>query len=100
MSIKGEGKRSDLLEKLTLVGKSAEEVGFNHLHGGLEHALLDHIVSGLWLVQQVNDLHQALLLGLFQIHVLLGIRKVGDFVAGSQLGKVQDLPLVAVDICR
>lgn len=56
---------------LTLIGKCAEQVGTDHLHGSLQHSLLDDIVCGFRLIEHVNDLNEALFLGFFEINVLL-----------------------------
>ena len=82
----------------TFIGKRAEQVGANHLHGGLEDALLEDCVGGLGLIKHVNDLDQALFLRFFQLHVLLDVREVRYLVAGLELGEVQDLPLGGVNV--
>jgi hypothetical protein len=56
-------------KSLTFVGECAEKVGADHLHGGLEHALLDYVVCRLLLIQHVNYLDQALFLLFLQLLV-------------------------------
>ena len=84
--------------KLTFVSESAEKVHADHLHGGLKDPFLDNMVDSVSLVQNVNNLNQALLLLLLEVLVLLRVGEVGNLVAGLQLGQVQDLPLGAVDV--
>ena len=56
---------------LTFVCESAEKVHADHLHGGLKDPFLDDMVDSVSLVENVNDLDQALLLLLLEVLVLL-----------------------------
>ena len=56
---------------LTFVRESAEKVHADHLHGGLKDPFLDDMIDSVSLVENVNDLDQALLLLLLEVLVLL-----------------------------
>ena len=85
-------------EKLTFIGKCAEEISLDHLNGSLQTLLIDEIVCCLLFIEDINDFNQTFLLLLFQLHIFLGVTEVGYTVACSQLCQIQNLPPLRVHV--